>query len=186
MHGFLDVKREEKHSAGDSSSHPPSEDCTVHSITLLPDGRLPQRLDNVVHLPGRTVSPAALCRSYTEPAGLAARAAPIRRGVAAGTSHGEENWQSSSTLRSAGKGSRHCDHDNREEIRTAVHTCKQPPAEDCTVHENTIFQDGRLPQMPGNLVPAPSGNLVSPPGLPSSARESGLPRWEKEKRSTVQ
>ena len=60
-----------------------------------------------------------------------------------------------------------------------------PPAEDCTVHRITLLPDGRLPQTSGNLVPAPPGNLVCPPGLPSSARESGLPWWEKEKHGAV-
>ncbi|XP_048787681.1 uncharacterized protein LOC125687011 [Lagopus muta] len=73
------------------SSWPPSaEDCILRENILLPDGRLPQRPDNLVPIPEWAVNPPAERSSYTEAAGVATRRpAPTRRDVR--TSDREEN-----------------------------------------------------------------------------------------------
>ncbi|XP_021237300.1 uncharacterized protein LOC110390358 [Numida meleagris] len=188
-----------------SSSRPPAEDCIVRENILLPDGRLPQRPDNLVHLPEWAVFPPALRNTYTDAAVLAARPAPVRRDVGVGTSAREENLpRSFGVQRSAGKRSRQCEQDqdrqvlsehrprgaleswcskagNREEKHGAVNSSSRPPAEDCIVRENILLPDGRLPQRPDNLVPLPEW-AVFPPGLREITKE--LPGQTPSKRRT--
>ncbi|XP_052526589.1 uncharacterized protein LOC128074613 [Tympanuchus pallidicinctus] len=75
---------------GFSSWQPPAEDCILRENILLPDGRLPQRPDNLVPIPEWAVNPPAERSSYTEAAGVATRRpAPTCRDV--WTSDREEN-----------------------------------------------------------------------------------------------
>ncbi|XP_031467857.1 uncharacterized protein LOC116241411 [Phasianus colchicus] len=73
---------------------PPAEECILRENILLPDGRLPQRPDNLVPPPERAVNPPALRSSFRNSAGVATRRpASTRRDVGVETSDREENSQ---------------------------------------------------------------------------------------------
>ena len=73
---------------------PPAEECILRENILLPDGRLPQRPDNLVPPPEWAVNPPALRSSFRNSAGVATRRpASTRRDVGVETSDREENSQ---------------------------------------------------------------------------------------------
>ncbi|XP_019465706.1 uncharacterized protein LOC109363770 [Meleagris gallopavo] len=123
-----------------SSWPPPAEDCILRENILLPDGRLPQRPDNLVPPPEWAVNPPALRSSYTEAAGVATRrSAPICRDV--GTSDREENCQCSyGAQHSTDMGSAK-ERGRAYELHAGTCSCTVPPQLGTVAHEN-IMQTG--------------------------------------------